>query len=227
NVTVRSTWRNRGSPLDEAGVVRGKAGPLTPGDFCGGSDDEAGDTPSTWKAYRANSTLDTEKTGNGRMGAGLSATTPKGAKPSPAELYMRKIANAPGTREVQDPGARRSRSSSSPTFEAAGLGRSMAHEPLSSQMWGRSYLQPTAAELTPEPIPDPRRSPAAWRRQPPAGDGPHLGSSYDRGHKTAGLSSPRGEAWSSRGQASVDRAEGRGGAGSRPWNRERQADQRH
>jgi len=86
NVTVRSTWRNRPGALDEAGVVRGKGGPLTPVDFCGGSDDEAGDTPATWKPYRASSILDTEKTGNGRIGAGLSAAAPKGAKPSPAEV---------------------------------------------------------------------------------------------------------------------------------------------
>ena len=76
----------------------------------------------------------------------------------------------------------------------------------------------------PDPIPDPRHSPASWRRHlPPGGDSHRLGSSYDRGHKTAGVS-PRGEAWSNRGQGSVDQGESRSAPGSRPWNRERQAD---
>ncbi|KAK0139765.1 Leucine zipper protein 1 [Merluccius polli] len=226
NVTVRNTWRNRPgatttASMDQVGI-RGKAVPLAPGD-CGGSDDEAADPPITWRAYRANSVLDQEETGNGKMGAGSSITAPKGAKPSPAELYMRNVNNATGIKEVQDSGARRGKTSPSPSFEAAGLGRAIAHEPLSSQMWGRSYSrEPAAAERT-DASPDPRHSPASWRRQPPTGDSYHLGSSYDRGHKTAGLS-PRGEPWSSRGQGSADRGEGRSGAGSRPWNRERQAD---
>ena len=58
---------------------------------------------------------------------------------------MRKITHAPGTREVQDPGARRIKTSTSPSFEAAGLGRAIAHEPLSSQTWGRSYSQPAVS----------------------------------------------------------------------------------
>lgn len=60
------------------------------------------------------------------------------------------------------------------------------------------------------------RSPAAWRRPIPTGDSHHLGSSYERASKTAGASS-RGEMWSSRGQGSGSKAEGRSGAGSRPW----------
>ncbi|KAJ3613106.1 hypothetical protein NHX12_019360 [Muraenolepis orangiensis] len=163
-----------------------------------------------------------EETGSGRAGPGGSATTLKGAKPSPAELYMRKITNAPGSREALDSGARRSKDLPSSSFDTAGLSRAIAHEPLSSQTWGRSYSQPTGAEpLTdpgPDPSPEPHHSPASWRRPPPIGEARHPGSSsFDQGHKTA-------EQWSGRGQRPVDRAEARSAVGSRPWNRERQAD---
>ncbi|CAL8296802.1 unnamed protein product [Arctogadus glacialis] len=76
----------------------------------------------------------------------------------------------------------------------------------------------------PDPVPDPRHSPASWRRPtPPSADSLRPGTSHDRGHKTAGVVSPR-EPWSSRGRGSSDQGEGRSGPGSRPWGRERQAD---
>lgn len=71
-----------------------------------------------------------------------------------------------------------------------------------------------------EPILNPSHSPASWRRQPPSSDSNVLGSVYERASKTAGASSSRGDLWSSRGQGSGSRAEGRSGAGSRLWNRQ-------
>ena len=65
-----------------------------------------------------------------------------------SQLYMRNVNNATGIKEVQDSGARRGKTSPSPSFEAAGLGRAVAHEPLSSQMWGRSYSRESAVSGT-------------------------------------------------------------------------------
>ncbi|XP_071759530.1 leucine zipper protein 1 [Centroberyx gerrardi] len=219
NVTVRSTWRNRGpASVDETGG-RGREGPRMMM-MDGGSEDEA-EASTTWRAYRATTVLDTEEMVNSGAGPSGNAAAQKGAKPSPAEVYMRRINSVvTSTRDVQEPGVRRGKRSQSPTMEAGGLGRTIPHEPVSSQSWGRSYTQqPMAAdsmEPSPTPSPNPSHSPASWRRQAPSSDSHHLGSSYDRASKTAGASS-RGEPWSSRGQGSGARAEGRSGAGSRPW----------
>lgn len=81
NVTVRSTWKNRGTAsVDETG--RGRGGTRTMTD--GGSDDEA-EAMTTWRAYRA-TTFDTEETMNSGTGAAGNAEVQKGAKPSPAEV---------------------------------------------------------------------------------------------------------------------------------------------
>ncbi|XP_070835893.1 leucine zipper protein 1 [Chaetodon trifascialis] len=211
NVTIRSTWRDRGTAsVDETGQGRGSARTMTDG----GSEDEA-EAPTTWRAYRA-TTFDTEEMNSG-TGAGGNAEAQKGAKPSPAEVYMRRINSVvTNTREVEEPGLRRGKCSQSPTVESGSVGRIIPHAPVTSQSWGRSYTQqPQAADST-EPSPNPSHSPASWRRQIPSGDSHHLGSSYDRGSKTAGASS-RGDLWSSRGQGSGARAEGRTGAGSRLW----------
>ncbi|XP_070776858.1 leucine zipper protein 1 [Enoplosus armatus] len=212
NVTVRSTWRNRGTAsVDETG--RGRGG--TPMMTDGGSEDEA-EATTTWRAYRA-TTFDTEETINSGTGAAVNAEAQKGAKPSPAEVYMRRINSVvTNTREVEEPGLRRGKRSQSPSMEAGGLGRIVPHAPVTSQSWGRSYTpQPQAADSV-EPSPNPSHSPASWRRQLPSSDPHHLGSSYDRAPKTAGAST-RGDLWASRGQGSGARAEGRSGAGSRPW----------
>lgn len=211
NVTVRSTWRNRGTPsADETAQGRGGTRTLTDG----GSEDEA-EAATTWRAYRA-TTFDTEETNSG-TGAGGNTEAQKGAKPSPAEVYMRRINSvAPNTREVEEPGLRRGKRSQSPSVEAGSVGRIIPHAPVTSQSWGRSYTQ--AADGV-EPSPNPSHSPASWRRQLPSSDSHHLGSSYDRASKTAGASS-RGDLWSSRGQGSGARAEGRTGAGSRLWSRQ-------
>lgn len=211
NVTVRSTWRNRDPASVDEAAGRGRVGQTAATD--GFSEDEAEPSP-TWRAYRANTVFDTEETGN----SGLGVSGSKGARPTPAELYMRKIKNVvTSTREVQEPGARRSRTQ---VAEARGPGRTVPHEPVTSQSWGRSYTQPTASESA-EPAPfghNPGHSPASWRRHPPGGDPHHPGSSYsyDRGPKATGASS-RGEPWSGRGQASAGRAEGQSGVGGRPW----------
>ncbi|XP_042244645.1 leucine zipper protein 1 [Thunnus maccoyii] len=210
NVTIRSTWRNRGTAsVDETGRGRGGARTMTDG----GSEDEA-EAATTWRAYRA-TTIDTEEMVNRGTGAGGNTADTKGAKPSPAEVYMRRINSVvTNTREVEEPVLRRGKSSQSPTMEAGSVGRTLPHAPVTSQSWGRSYT-PQAGDSV-DPSSNPSHSPASWRRQIPSSDSHHLGSSYDRASKTAGASS-RGELWSSRGQGSGARAEGRSGAGSRPW----------
>uniref|UniRef100_UPI0037E72BE8 leucine zipper protein 1 n=1 Tax=Semicossyphus pulcher TaxID=241346 RepID=UPI0037E72BE8 len=207
NVTVRSTWRNRGTAsVDEPS--RGRGGTRTMTD--GGSEDET-EAATTWRAYRA-TTIDTDETINSATGAGGNAEVQKGAKPSPAEVYMRRINN----RDVEEPGLRRGKRSQSPAVEPGSVGRVIPHAPVTSQSWGRSYTpQPQAADSA-EPSPNPSHSPASWRRQLPSSDSHHLGSSFDRAPKTAGASS-RGDLWSSRGQGSGPKNEGRSGAGSRPW----------
>ncbi|XP_053191634.1 leucine zipper protein 1 [Scomber japonicus] len=209
NVTVRSTWKNRGpGSVDEMGRGRGGARTMTDGV----SEDEA-ETATTWRAYRA-TTIDTEEVVN--RGAGGNTVETKGAKPSPAEVYMRRINSVvTNTREVEEPVLRRGKSSQSPTMEAGNQGKTVPHAPVTSQSWGRSYTQQPQATDSVEPSPNTSHSPASWRRQIPSSDSHHLGSSYDRVSKTAGASS-RGELWSGRSQGSGARAE-RGGAGSRPW----------
>ncbi|XP_047193621.1 leucine zipper protein 1 [Scophthalmus maximus] len=205
NVTVRSTWRNRGTPsVDEMGRGRG---PMTDG----GSEDEA---EATWRAYRA-TTFDTEEAMNS---AGSNAAAQKGAKPSPAEVYMRRINSVvANTREAEEAALRRAKRSQSPTVETGGPARTTPHAPVTSQSWGRSYTQQPPAADGVDPSTNSSHSPASWRRQLPSSDSHHLGSSYDRASKTAGTSSRGGELWSSRGQGSGARGDGRSGPGSRPW----------
>lgn len=209
NVTVRSTWRNRGpASVDETGRARG--GSRTDG----GSEDET-ETATTWRAYRA-TTFDSEETLNTGAGAGGKAEVQKGVKPSPAEVYMRRI-----NKDVEDPGPRRGKRPQSPNVEAGSGGRVIPHAPVTSQSWGRSYTPQPVTDST-DPSPNPSHSPATWRRQIPSSDSHHHGSSYDRTSKTAGASS-RGDLWTPRSQGSGARTEGRSGAGNRPWSH-RQAD---
>lgn len=212
NVTVRSTWKNRpAASVDE--TCRGRGGARTMAD--GGSEDE-GEAATTWRAYRA-TTFDTEESMNSGTGAGGNAEAQKGAKPSPAEVYMRRINSVvTNTREVEEPALRRGKRSQSPITEARGGGKTIPHAPVTSQSWGRSYTQQPQAAESAEPSPNLSHSPATWRRQLPSSDSLHMGSSYDRASKTAGVS-PRGDPWSSRGQGSGPRAEGRSGAGNRQW----------
>ncbi|XP_017274021.1 leucine zipper protein 1 [Kryptolebias marmoratus] len=213
NVTVRSTWRNRvATSVDEAGRGRADTRALTDG----GSEDEA-EAATTWRAYRA-TTIDIEETVNTEAGAGGRTSSQKGAKPSPAEVYMRKInSSVTNTKEAEEPMFRRSRSSQSPTMETGGLGRTVPHAPVTSQSWSRSYSVQTQAKDNLHPSPNPSLSPASWRRQPPGSEPQHPGSSYDRLTKAAGAPSRGGDPWSGRGQGSGTRAEGRSGAGSRAW----------
>nr|XP_043904208.1 leucine zipper protein 1 [Solea senegalensis]XP_043904209.1 leucine zipper protein 1 [Solea senegalensis]XP_043904210.1 leucine zipper protein 1 [Solea senegalensis] len=217
NVTVRSTWRTRDSPsVEETGRGRGAARRMTDG----GSEDEA-EAATTWRAYRA-MTFDTEEAMNS---VGGNAAAQKGAKPSPAEVYMRRINNVvSSTREVEEPASRRGKHSQMPSVETGGMGRTVPHAPVTSQSWGRSYTQQPVAADSVDPAPNPSHSPASWRRQPPSGDSHHLGSSYDRASKSTAPSSRGGDLWSGRGgQGSGTRADGRSGAGSRPWS-QRQPD---
>lgn len=195
NVTVRSTWRNRGAEsVDESGRGRGGVKAMTDG----GSEDET--EASTWRAYRA-TTVDIEES----LNTGTGSTGQRTAKPSPAEVYMRRI-NSVVTKDSEDAAAvRRAKRSQSPATDVS-LGRTIPHAPVTSQSWGRSYSQqPTTADNLESSV-NSRHSPASWRRHLPSSDTPHLGTS-----KTPGASS-RTEPWS-RGQGSGARTEGR----SRPW----------
>ncbi|XP_016350099.1 leucine zipper protein 1-like [Sinocyclocheilus anshuiensis] len=151
NVTVRSTWRSRGAAsVDESARALRQDG----------SEDE-GESASTWRAYRATTVLDTPSN---------SSTVAKcGSKPSPVEVYMRRINNAAPS--VHDLG-RRNKKTPSPE-------RAIAHEPVSAQqLQPRGRKHPMSAD-------DRETTPSSWRRQPP-GDV----DLYDR-------SASRG-AWSSR-----------------------------
>ncbi|KAM9354692.1 leucine zipper protein 1 [Pholidichthys leucotaenia] len=212
NVTVRSPWKNRGAKsVDDS--CRGRRGARGMAD--GGSEDEA-ESATTWRAYRA-TTFDAEESMHSESGAGGSAAAQKGAKPSPAEVYMRRInSGAPNAREAEESGLRRGKRSQSPSVEM-GFGRAIPHAPVTSQSWSRPHLQQPPAD-NPDPPPYPVHSPASWRRHLPSSDPHHPGTSYDWSSKAALASSRGGEQWSSRGQGSGARAEARSGAGSRPWN---------
>ncbi|KAG1971615.1 leucine zipper protein [Pimephales promelas] len=105
NITVRSTWRSRGAAsVDEsARAIRQD-----------GSEDE-GEAPTTWRAYRATTVLDTP--------SNTSTVANFGGKPSPAEVYMRRINNAAPSIPEQ---GRRNKKTPSPE-------RAIAHEPVSAQ----------------------------------------------------------------------------------------------
>ncbi|XP_034015625.1 leucine zipper protein 1 [Thalassophryne amazonica] len=210
NVTVRSTLRNRGNASVED-TSRGRGGPRRMTD--GASEDEA-EALTTWKAYRATTVLDTED--DFSSGGGGNFAAQKGTKSSPAEVYMRRINNnvVSSNREVEELGLRRGKQS--PTMEAGALGRSIPHAPVVSQSWGRPHTHLSLDADGAEQIPNLSHSPVSWRRQLPSSDAPHMGTSYDRASKTPGSSS-RGEMWSSRRQGPGAKAEGRSGAGSRPW----------
>ncbi|MEQ2297422.1 hypothetical protein AMECASPLE_034540, partial [Ameca splendens] len=127
NVTVRSTWRNRGAAsVDEVGL--GRVGSKALRD--GGSEDEA-EAATTWRAYRA-TTFDTEETVK-------NAAAQKGTKP--AEVYMRRYSSVTSTKEADEVMPRRDRSLESPTMETGILGRTIPHAPVTSQSWSRSYSQ--------------------------------------------------------------------------------------
>ncbi|KAF6725062.1 Leucine zipper protein 1 [Oryzias melastigma] len=209
NVTVRSTWRNKGATTGNE--AKSKRGLLD-----NGSEDEA-EASTTWRAYRA-TTFDVDESVNSGAAAGLTAQ--KVTKPSPAEVYMRRINSvATNTKEAEEPALRRARSSQSPTMETGGLGRTVPHAPVTSQSWSRSYSQQTPSTYNPDPSPNPSHSPASWRRPLPTSDSQHAGASNDRLTKAAGASSRAGaEPWSGRWQGSGGRTEGRTGAGSRQWN---------
>ncbi len=81
NVTVRSTWKNRGTAsVDNTSQGKGSTRTMTDA----GSEDEA-EATTTWRAYRA-TTVDTDESINSGTGAGGNAEAQKGAKPSPAEV---------------------------------------------------------------------------------------------------------------------------------------------
>ncbi|XP_061118738.1 leucine zipper protein 1 [Conger conger] len=192
NVTVRSTLRTRGGAVsvDEAATGRSKV--------ADGSEDEAENSATTWRAYRATTVLDAEET----PAAATVAVATRAGKPSPAEVYMQRINSAAGAREPPEP-VRRTKSAISPS---EGFRRSVPHEPVTAQElqpWNRP--QPTALEETTE-APN-----SSWRKQSSMDQG-----SYDRtASKRTGA---RPDMWAGQGgvRGQTGRNEGRSG-GSRPW----------
>ncbi|XP_066522875.1 leucine zipper protein 1 [Hoplias malabaricus] len=140
NVTVRSAWRNRGAA---------SADELSRGSRQDGSEDESEST-TTWRAYRATTVLDTDE-------SSLSPNvTRRGVKPSPAEVYMRRINSGNTTKDVLESG-RKNRSVVSPLD--SGLTRCIPHEPVTAQqLQPRSRRQPNAAC-------DSESSVSSWRKQ--------------------------------------------------------------
>ncbi|XP_026119310.1 leucine zipper protein 1-like [Carassius auratus] len=135
NVTVRSTWRSRGTASGDESAQAPRQD---------GSEDE-GESATTWRAYRATAVLDTPSN---------SSTVAKcGNKPSPVEVYMRRINNAAPA--VHDLG-RRNKKTPSPE-------RAIAHEPVSAQQ-----LQPRGRKH-PMSTDDQESALSSLRRQP-AGD---------------------------------------------------------
>lgn len=127
NVTVRSTWKSRGAVSgDESG--RGLRQNVSEDD---------GESATMWRAYRATTVLDTPSNSNIHSNCGV--------KPSPAEVYMRRISNVVAS--VPELG-RRNKKTLSPE-------RAIAHEPVSAQQ-----LQPRGRK--PMSVDDE----SSWRRQP-------------------------------------------------------------
>lgn len=136
NVTVRSGWRNRGAAsVDEMG-----RGPRHDG-----SGDEA-ESAMTWRAYRATTVLDADD-------SSLSPNiTTRCSKPSPAEVYMRRINSGNTTKDALE-SARKSKTSLD-----SGLQRCIPHEPVTAQqLQPRSRKQPSAMR-------DGESSASTWRK---------------------------------------------------------------
>ncbi|XP_065144347.2 leucine zipper protein 1 [Paramisgurnus dabryanus] len=162
NVTVRSTWRGRGTAsLDEYGRALRQDG----------SEDES-ESATTWKAYRATTVLDTSSNSNVQPNSG--------GKPSPAEVYMRRIGNT----SVPEPG-RRTRKTPSPE-------RAIAHEPVSAQQ-----LQPRNRKAISV---DDRESSLLWRRQTPGDVDPYERSGSRETWSSRGRSIDGSRLWSNRNQ---------------------------
>nr|XP_023688959.1 leucine zipper protein 1 [Paramormyrops kingsleyae] len=141
NVTVRSTWKKKGvASVDSSGS----------GTRVDGSEEEA-ESATTWRAYRATTVLDVEDAVTANPSAATTGVASRTGKPSPAEVYMRKINSTAASKDVPEP-IRRSRSSLSPT---EGLKKGVPHEPVTAQ-----ELQPWHRAQSPVSI-------AAWPARAP------------------------------------------------------------
>ncbi|XP_051502932.1 leucine zipper protein 1 [Myxocyprinus asiaticus] len=163
NITVRSTWRSRGaSSADECGRALRQDG----------SEDE-GESATTWRAYRATTVLDTPSN---------SSTANNGSKPSPADVYMRRINNAASS--VPEPG-RRNKKTPSPE-------RVVSHEPVSAQqLQPRGHKQPMSAD-------DREPASSSWRRQPTGEVNPYERSGNQGAWSSRGRTDDGSQPWSSR-----------------------------
>ncbi|XP_019743893.1 leucine zipper protein 1 [Hippocampus comes] len=196
NVTVRSTWKNKGIASDEKGRRRAGGRMITEG----GSEDEA-ESATRWRAYLATTVDSEDSESHGSRPTGIVSAL-RAAKPSLADMSTRTV-----DKDAEDLALHRGGSAK---LEAGALGRTVSHAPVTSQSWSRPYAQ------RPQGV---NADNVSWRQHLSATNSVPPGSSYDRSPKTTGSSS-RGEQWSSRGQAS-----GRSGAGGRVWTH-RQAEHR-
>ncbi|XP_048831701.1 leucine zipper protein 1 [Brienomyrus brachyistius] len=181
NVTVRSTWKKKGvASVDSSGS----------GSRVDGSEEEA-ESATTWRAYRATTVLDAEDA----VTANPSATTTvasRTAKPSPAEVYMRKINSTAASKDVPEP-IRRSRSSLSPT---EGLKKGVPHEPVTAQ-----ELQPWHRAQSPALEETGDSSITSWRKQASGSQGSSGWTSKTQAGRERGPVSSRGQGgrpWSHR-----------------------------
>lgn len=191
NVTVRSTWRNRGATQSVDEVSRApEDGP-----------------ESTWRAYRATTVLDMDESvppmhthtqSHTYTQTTLQTEAGRGGKPSPAEVYMQRITS----KDPPGPSHRGNKTAlTQSTSTDSGLGRSLPHEPVSAkerQPWSRR--QPSTLDADDQ-------QPATWRRATPS---PSTFDLYERSSRTdagragqtnrsvVGRTPDRNKAWSSR-----------------------------
>ncbi|XP_077587213.1 leucine zipper protein 1 [Stigmatopora nigra] len=189
NVTMRSTWKNKGIASDEKSRRRVGGGEI----MDQGSEDEL-ETAQTWKAYLATTVVSEESGSHGLRPDGI-VSAARGVKPTSEDIYMR--AN---DKEPEESVLHRGGTAKSPSVVVGALGRTVPHAPVTSQSWNRSYSQRTQGAI-PENI--------SWKQHLSAANSVPLESTHDRTSKTTGLLS-KGEQWSSRGQAS-----GKSGVASR------------
>ncbi|KAM9786921.1 leucine zipper protein 1 isoform 1-T2 [Syngnathus typhle] len=188
NVTVRSTWKNKGLASDEK--ERRRRGVMD-----GGSEDEAEST-TTCKAYLARTVDSDDSQSYGSKTSGIVSALRR-SKPSPSDMYMRTI-----DKEAEESALLRGGTAKTVPADAGAFGKTLPHAPVTSQSWNRSYSQrPQGANA----------DLLSWRQHLSATNSVPPGSSYERTAKTTGVSS-RGEQWSGRAQASA-----KSGAGSRAW----------
>ncbi|XP_061699571.1 leucine zipper protein 1 isoform X2 [Syngnathoides biaculeatus] len=131
NVTVRSTWKNKGTASDDKSRRRGGGR---------GSEDEA-EATTTWRAYLATAVDSEDSASQGPRTLGI-VSAAKLAKPIPTDTYVRTI-----EKEAEESVLHRGGSAKSPSHELGALGRTVPHAPVTSQSWSRSNSQRTQTQF--------------------------------------------------------------------------------